>query len=118
MAGQARRGIRRHGPPFRAGSYRVREADSAAASGSHTTTTTVRPASRSTSVEATRVTYRSLLLRGLAPDEAANLTAFLSGIPVGSQHWKLLEVNRLLFLRELREAGRFGSDDGLSTLGH
>jgi hypothetical protein len=57
------------------------------------------------------VTYRSLLLKGLAPDEAANLTAFLCGIHVGSQHWTLKEVNRLLFLRELQMSGRFGSDD-------
>jgi hypothetical protein len=60
----------------------------------------------------TRATYRTLLLRGLAPDEAANLTAFLCGIQVGSQPWKLVEVNRLLFLRELQVAGRFGLNDG------
>jgi hypothetical protein len=53
-----------------------------------------------------------LLLRGLAPEEAANLTAFLCGIHVGSQPWKLDEVNRLLFLRELQNAGRFGFHDG------
>jgi hypothetical protein len=63
----------------------------------------------------TRATYRSLLLKGLAPDEAANLTAFLCGIHVGAQHWKLPEVNRLLFLRELELSGRFGSDDGAET---
>jgi len=59
----------------------------------------------------TRATYRTLLLRGLAPDEAANLTAYVCGIQVGSQ-WKLDEVNRLLFLRELELAGRFGAEDG------
>lgn len=61
---------------------------------------------------ATRATYRNLVQRGLAPDEAANLTAFLSGIHLGGAHWKLGEVNRLLFLRRLRLAGRFGADDG------
>ncbi len=55
----------------------------------------------------TRATYRGLLLRGFAPDEAANLTAFLSGIHVGEQPWRLSEVNQLLFLRELSRAGRF-----------
>ncbi len=60
----------------------------------------------------TKATYRLLLLKGLAPDEAANLTAFLCGIPIGAQRWRLPEVNRLLFLRELQQAGRFGQDDG------
>ena len=53
-----------------------------------------------------------LLFRGLAPTEAANLTAFLCGIPVADQRWSLTEVNRLLFLRELNRIGRFGADDG------
>jgi hypothetical protein len=53
-----------------------------------------------------------LILRGLAPEEAANLTAYVCGIHVESQPWKLHEVNRLLFLRELELAGRFGSTDG------
>lgn len=60
----------------------------------------------------TKATYRTLLLRGLTPDEAASLTAFLCGIQVGSGHWHIDEVNRLLFLRELQVAGRFGADDG------
>jgi hypothetical protein len=60
----------------------------------------------------TRATYRTLLLRGLAPEEAGNLTAFLCGIHVGSQPWKLGEINRLLFLRELQADGRFGFNDG------
>jgi hypothetical protein len=51
-------------------------------------------------------------MRGLTPDEAANLTAFLSGIHVGDQGWKLKEVNQLLFLRELQRSGRFGATDG------
>jgi hypothetical protein len=51
-------------------------------------------------------------MRGLAPEEAANLTAFLCGIHVGSQPWRLDEINRVLFLRELQDAGRFGFHDG------
>jgi hypothetical protein len=53
-----------------------------------------------------------LVLRGLAPEEAANLTAYVCGIHVETQPWKLDEVNRLLFLRELQLAGRFGAQDG------
>jgi len=53
-------------------------------------------------------TYQRLLLTGLSPTEAANLTAFLCGLPLGSTVWRLSEVNRLLFLRELHRQGRFG----------
>ncbi len=67
-------------------------------------------AERATSVE-TKATYRGLLLRGLAPDEAANLTAYLIGLHVGDVHWKLSEVNQLLFLRELNRSGRFIEPD-------
>ena len=55
-------------------------------------------------------------MRGLAPGEAANLTAYLSGIHVSGQGWKLSEVNQLLFLRELQRAGRFGKRDGTAVL--
>lgn len=60
----------------------------------------------------TRSTYRMLLMRGLAPTEAADLTAFLCGIPVGELHWSLHQVNQMLFLRELARTGRFGAHDG------
>jgi hypothetical protein len=53
------------------------------------------------------VTYRSLVIRGLTPDEASGLTAFVAGLPaVGRRPWRLTEVNRLLFLRELNRTGR------------
>ncbi len=52
------------------------------------------------------------MMRGLRTDEASNLTAFLCGIPVTEQQWNLREINRLLFLRELNLAGRFGDADG------
>jgi|SRR5207244_2182670 len=110
-AGQGRRGTPGHGRSFRAGSLVSVALATADASG---------PAARSSSAPArkirpgTRATYRNLLLRGLAPEEAANLTAFLCGIHVGSQPWKLDEVNRVLFLRELQAAGRFGFHDGAS----
>ena len=57
----------------------------------------------------TRTTYRSLLLQGLAPDEAANLTAYLAGIAVRDGHWTLRQINQLLFLREMNRAGHFGN---------
>lgn len=66
----------------------------------------------------TRSTYRQLLMKGLAPDEAANLTAFLCGIPVADVHWSLRQVNQLLFLRELARKGRFESADGEATRPH
>jgi hypothetical protein len=46
-------------------------------------------------------------MRGLAPDEAANLTAFLAGIPVGEARWTLRQINQLLFLREMNRTGQF-----------
>ncbi|HEV8546777.1 MAG TPA: hypothetical protein VGQ64_10825 [Candidatus Limnocylindrales bacterium] len=64
---------------------------------------------------ATRPTYRSLLLRGMAPEEAANLTAFLAGIPIGEAHWTLKQINQLLFLRQMKQTGRFGRGDGRPT---
>jgi len=62
----------------------------------------------------TRATYRALLVRGFTPGEAANLTAYLSGIEVGAgRPWRLADIDRLLFLRELCRTGRLGADDGL-----
>ena len=57
-------------------------------------------------------TYRGLIARGLAPHEAANITAVLAGIPIVSQPWTLREVNHLVFLRTLRETGRWSRSDG------
>lgn len=50
--------------------------------------------------------FRFLLLRGLSEAEAANLTAFLCGLPISERPWQLREVNQLLFLRELHRRGR------------
>lgn len=63
-------------------------------------------------------TYRLLMMRGLAPDEAATLTAFLCGIPIAQVHWSIRQVNQLLFLRELARTGRFGSRDGETPRPH
>ena len=58
-----------------------------------------------------RSTYRQLVSKGLDPDEAANLTAFINGILVGAQPWTINEVSHLLFLRELNRVGRIGRAD-------
>ena len=63
----------------------------------------------------TRATYRMLLARGLAPTEAANLTAYLCGIAVGGTHWSIGEVNRVLFLRRLARTGRWGCGGAASS---
>lgn len=76
------------------------------------------PARRAGDQLVTRSTYRQLLIKGLAPDEAANVTAFLCGIPVADVHWSLGQINQLLFLRELARKGRFGPADGEATRPH
>jgi hypothetical protein len=88
---------------------------SAVESGSSTGPRISTPSTGQVVTPRTRTTYRMLLLRGLAPDEASNLTAYLCGIPVGTQHWQIREINKLLFLRELNDSGRFGPDDGATA---
>jgi hypothetical protein len=51
-------------------------------------------------------------MKGMQPDEAANLTAFMAGIPIAEAHWTLRQVNQLLFLRRMQETGHFGLTDG------
>ena len=111
MAGQARRGTRGQGRSSRAdSSWPVLAVASVAASGSATAT----PSTSSTPsrTQSTRATYRHLLMQGMEPEEAANLTAFLAGIPVGEGHWTIKQINELLFLRRMAELGKFGSLDG------
>ena len=52
------------------------------------------------------------MARGFSATEAADLTAFLCGIPLADVHWSLRQVNELLFLRAMARTGRFGSSDG------
>ena len=61
---------------------------------------------------ATRSVYRLLLMKGLTPPEAASLTAFMCCLPTSDLNWSLKQVNQLLFLRRMRETGRFGGADG------
>jgi hypothetical protein len=75
-------------------------------------------ASEPTVDPATVATYRLLIQKGFSSESAANLTAFLCGIPVADVHWKLVEVNRLLFLRRLARTGSWGASDGASGPTH
>ena len=78
-----------------------------AVSGSDTAITSPVPSQDQTLELPTRTTYRNLIMRGLAPDEAANLTAYLAGIGVGGSHWTLRQINQLLFLRRMNRTGHF-----------
>ena len=123
MAGPAQRGSRGRGRSSRDGSSsRPRAAGSAVASGStahrSSPTTSPDPGRLLADTLATRSTYRVLLMRGLTPEEAANLTAFLCGIPIAQVRWSLSQVNQLLFLRAMAQTGRFGAMDGESPRPH
>lgn len=56
-----------------------------------------------------RSIYRALLVRGLEPAEAANLTAFLAGLPSDGLHWTILEVEAIL-RRRATELDPTGAD--------
>ena len=43
-----------------------------------------------------KATYRALLARGLEAGEAANLTAFLNGLPSTGFHWTLPEIEAIV----------------------
>jgi hypothetical protein len=43
-----------------------------------------------------KATYRALLARGLETGEAANLTAFLHGLPSNGFHWTLPEIEAVI----------------------
>jgi len=51
-------------------------------------------------------------MKGLAPAEATSLTAFICGLPTTDLDWSLKQLNQLLFLRRMRQTGRFGGSDG------
>jgi hypothetical protein len=50
-----------------------------------------------------KATYRALLARGLEAGEAANLTAFLHGLPSAGFRWTLAEIEAILH-RRIRHA--------------
>jgi hypothetical protein len=51
-------------------------------------------------------TARGLLLIGLSPVEASNLTAHLAGLAPAGTGWTVRQVEHLLFLRSIVETGR------------
>ncbi len=117
MAGQTRRSTRGQGrSPYGDKSWPVLAAASVVASGSAVDAPTPQPALEIQPGQPTRVTYRKLILKGMAPDEAANLTAYLAGIPIGDSTWTLKQINQLLFLRQMQQTGRFG--DGSEAPAH
>src|SRR3954452_21177326 len=113
MAGRTHRGDRDTAGSSRGGLSLEPTAASAVASGSDTATPMDR-SQDSTAALQTRATYRNLIMRGLAPDEAANLTAFMAGIAVGDTHWTLRQINQLLFLREMNRNGQFAEPANVS----
>jgi hypothetical protein len=51
-------------------------------------------------------------MKGMTPAEAANLTAYICGLPTTDVHWSLKQINQILFLRAMRQSGRFDDVDG------
>jgi hypothetical protein len=57
-----------------------------------------------------RSIYRALLVRGLQPAEAANLTAYLAGLPSSGLRWTIPEVEAIV-RRRAAEAAASDADD-------
>jgi hypothetical protein len=53
-----------------------------------------------------KATYRALLARGLEAGEAANLTAFLHGLPSAGFRWTLPEIEAIIQRRITHAADR------------
>jgi len=56
-----------------------------------------------------RSTYQRLRMAGLSATEAGNLTARVKGLRSVPGGWKVEEIERLLFVRELVRQGRLSS---------
>jgi len=96
------------------GTFAFTTQQGSAASPTATPATTTAPSTPTSKPElTTRSTYRNLIIRGLAPDEAANLTAYLAGIGVGGSRWTLRQINQLLFLRQMNRTGHFAETSDL-----
>jgi hypothetical protein len=115
MAGQEQHGSPDRAPSSREGSPLALAGErSAGASGTAPTTSTLSPAQPAPPMPNPSPTavWRLLQMRGMNPDEAANLTAFLHGLPTTDLRWSLPQLHRLLFLRQMCQSGRFGQTDG------
>lgn len=120
MAGQAQRGSRDREQSSLPGSPLALAAASEVVPGaaSITSNPSTTQAAPEAAAPSPRAVWRLLQMKGMSPDEAANLTAFLYGLPTADLHWSLPQLNKLLFLRSMRQTGRFGSDDGGHDLPH
>jgi hypothetical protein len=56
-----------------------------------------------------RGTYQALLLRGLQPDEAANVTGHLYGLPSAGIRWTVDEVEAIVRRRAAHLRSHFGT---------
>ena len=81
----------------------------AAATQSSNTPASVDAAAPAPARDTTRTTYRRLRMAGLSAREAGSLTAHMTGLPIVPGGWRVEEVERLLFVRELVRTGRMGS---------
>ena len=63
-----------------------------------------------------KATYRALLARGLETGEAANLTAFLHGLPSGGFRWTLPEIEAIV-RRRLAHAADLRAAEGTERPG-
>jgi hypothetical protein len=119
MAGQAQHGSRDHGPSSHLDSQlALAGAALEAEPGIEPTFTAANPGQAAPTAPgpSPRAVWRLLQMKGMSPDEAANLTAFLYGLPTSDLRWSLSQLNQLLFLRSMRQTGRFGDTDGGSGL--
>jgi hypothetical protein len=119
MAGQAQHGSQDHGPSSHLDSQlALAGAASEAEPGIEPTFTAANPGQIASTAPtpSPRSVWRLLQMKGMSPDEAANLTAFLYGLPTSDLRWSLPQLNQLLFLRSMRQNGRFGDNDGGSGL--
>ena len=58
------------------------------------------------SAESVRTAFRGFRALGMSEAEAGNLSALLAGLGRTTNGWRLGEIERLLFIRSLVDAGR------------
>ena len=119
MAGKAQRGSRHRGQSSRHDSpLALATAASAGEPGTEATSSTANvapardPQTAPSQARTPQAVWRLLQMKGMTPDEAANLTAFLHGLPTSDLRWTVRQLNQLLFLRQMHQTGRVGGDDG------
>jgi len=79
----------------------------------------VQPNSQDRPISASlKATYRALLARGLEAGEAANLTAFLHGLPSAGVKWSLAEIEAIIQRRISHAAETRAAAVSTSGTGH